>query len=332
MDRVVIIGLGLIGGSIGMSLKAAKVRNLEVVGVDRDWGTVNMAKKKGAVDQTERAASVAVKNAQLVIVATPLMAIPDVFQEIAPHLPEGCIVTEVGSTKARVLEWAAELLPPTVDFVGGHPMAGKETSGIQSATPSLFQGTTYCIVPAPSASKAAVEVIIGLATTVGATPYFVGAAEHDLLVAGVSHLPLLLSAALVSSVSKSPSWDDMSKLASSGFRDVSRLASSDLELSKGISLTNKESILHWLDAYIDMLRGYRQSLADDTDALVEELASAQVARDKWVLGVRGSQSSGAIENVPTTSELMTELFVGGKMSQIMHDQDKKLKEMEKKNG
>lgn len=332
MDRVVIIGLGLIGGSIGMALKAGKVRNLEVVGVDREWGTVNAAKKMGAVDLTERIAAVAVKNAQLVIVATPLMAIPEVFQEIAPNLPEGCIVTDVGSTKARVLEWAAELLPSKVDFVGGHPLAGKETSGIQSATPGLFQQATYCIVPAPSASKAAVEVIIGLATSVGATPYFVGAAEHDLLVAGVSHLPLLLSAALVSSVSKSPSWDDMSRLASSGFRDVSRLASSDVELSKGISLTNKEGILHWLDDYIDVLRRYRLSLVDDADTLLGELASARIARDKWVAGLKEPRRGGSTEDIPTTSELMTELFVGGKMSQIMRDQDKKLKEMEKKNG
>lgn len=329
MDRIVIIGLGLIGGSLGMALKAAKIRDVEIVGVDQQWDAVNAAKKKGAVDSTERIPSVAVKGAQMVVVATPITAFREVFQEIGPHLPEGCIVTDVGSTKGHVMRWAQELLPTTVHFVGGHPMAGKETPGIEGASATLFKEATYCVVPSQTASKAAVEVVSGLATTVGATPYFVGAEEHDMLVAGVSHLPLLLSAALVSTVAKSPSWDDMSKLASSGFRDVTRLASSDLELSRGISLTNKEGVLHWLDDYVDTLKLYRQQLTEDADALLGELSKAQVARDKWLLSLKEPQRDKAAEEIPSASERMMELFVGGRVAQLMRKSEEKLDEMER---
>ena len=256
MDRIVIIGLGLIGGSLGMALKAAKLHDVEIIGVDNSWDVVNMAKRKGAVDAIERNPLEAVASAQVVIVATPILTFPDVFRGIAPHLPEGCVVTDTGSTKAQVLEWARELLPPTVSFVGGHPMAGKENSGIQNASPTLFQKTLYCVVPTPEASKTSMDLIVGLATTVGATQYFVDAAEHDILVGGISHLPLLVSAALVSTTTRSPSWDEMSKLASSGFLDVSRLASTDIELSRGIGQTNQAGLLRWLDGYMEVLADY----------------------------------------------------------------------------
>ena len=326
MDRVVIIGLGLIGGSLGMALKAAKLWGIEIVGVDNSWDVVNQAKKKSAVDATERSAAIAVKSAQLVIVATPLMAFPEIFQEIAPYLQEGSVVTDTGSTKARVMQWAQELLPPTVHFVGGHPMAGREVSGIWEASATLFQKATYCIMPAPSAANAAVELIAGLATTVGATPYFVDPEEHDMLVAGISHLPLLASAALVNTTAASPSWDEMAKLASTGFRDASRLASTDPELSRGIGLTNQPGLLHWLDGYLKVLLEYRRALVEDPDRLLAELSRAHEARLKWLAGLQQRGGPQSVQELPSAGEQMAELFVGSRLAQAMREQQEKWRE------
>lgn len=330
MDRIVIIGLGLIGGSLGLALKGAGVRNTELVGVDLERDAVDAAKKKGAVDLTVRLASEAVKGAQLIIVATPILAMPEVFKEIAPNLPEGCVVTDTGSTKRQVLQWAEELLPAKVSFVGGHPMAGKEVPGIGGASASLFQHATYCITPAATASSMAVEVVVGLASTVGATPYFVAADEHDMLVAGISHLPLVLSSALVTMILQNPSWDEMSKLASSGFRDVSRLASSDIHLSRGITLTNQAGMLHWLDGYLEVLRDYRRALAENAEAFLEKLSRARDARDQWLLHLSEPQRDRLFQDIPTAGEQMMEMFMGGRLAQLMRQQEDSLKDMERK--
>lgn len=330
MDKIVIIGLGLIGGSIGLALKAANIRNVEIVGVDMDRDAVNTAKRKGAVGVTERMPSVAVKGAQLVLVATPIMAFPEIFQEIAPHLSEGAIVSDVGSTKQQVMKWAEMYLPSHVNFVGGHPMAGKEVAGISGADPALFQQTLYCVVPSQNASKSSVEVIIGLVSAVGAVPYFVSADEHDVLVGGISHLPLMLSAALMAMVGRNPSWDEMSKLASSGFRDTSRLASSDPSLSLGISLTNQQSMLHWLDEYVAVLREYRKLLAEDANMFAEELSKARDVRDRWLTTLSQGDRDRLFKDIPSASEQMMEMFLGGRMSQLMRQQEDRLREMEKK--
>lgn len=327
MDRITIIGLGLIGGSLGMALKAAKLKNVEVVGVDNSWDTVNAAKRRGAVDIVERDIGKAVRDAQMVVVATPILAFPQVFEAISPYLKEGVVVTDVGSTKSQVMQWAQELLPPEVNFVGGHPMAGKETAGIESADATLFQGTTYCVLPSSTATKSAVELVSGLATTVGAEPYFIDIEEHDMLVGGISHLPLILAAALVSATSTSPSWDEMAKLASSGFRDTSRLASSDFELVKGISSTNQAGLLHWIDAYLTVLLDFKKALVEDPERFLVSVEKAREARDRWLSGAY--KRLGPQTEIPTAGEQMAELFMGSRLANAMKDQGERLKELEK---
>ncbi len=331
MDRIVIIGLGLLGGSLGLALTAGKLRDVEIVGVDQSWDAVNLAKRKRAVDRVERLAEDAVKDAALVIVATPILAFPAVFETIAPHLKEGAVVTDVGSTKRQVMEWADRALPPRVHFVGGHPMAGKETPGIEHAAANLFQDATYCIVPAPGAGKSAVELVVGLAACVGARHYFIGAEEHDLLVGGVSHLPMVLSAALMHATSSSPSWEEMARLAGPGFRDVSRLASSGMDLKRGISVTNQQGLLYWLDTYMALLHRWRQTLAGNVDAFVGELDQAREAREKWLSGKDGARSEW-IPDLPSPTEQMTEMLVGSRLSQLMRRHDDRLKERERGGG
>ncbi|MSQ14894.1 MAG: prephenate dehydrogenase/arogenate dehydrogenase family protein [Dehalococcoidia bacterium] len=317
MDRVVIIGLGLIGGSMGLALKKAKVKNLEIVGIDVDRDAVVKASRKKAVDSTERTAAEAVKKAAIVVVATPLLVIPEVFKAIAESLPSGCVVTDTGSTKEQVMAWAEEILPERVHFVGGHPMAGKEISGIGGADANLFVEKSYCVVPSASASTGAVDLVVSLAQTVGSNPFFINAQEHDALVGGISHLPLLLSAALVSVTTRSPSWREMSVLASSGYRDVSRLASSDPKLGFGIAKTNKVNLIRWIDGYIEVLSEYRRMVLDDGEDLVDELDKVLLAREKWLSDAKQSDEDDLMKDLPTASERMSELFLGGNISRLM---------------
>ncbi len=250
MPRIAIIGLGLIGGSLGLALKRSHLRDVEFAGFSRSRETREKARKMGAIDHAAGSAADAAGDALVVIIATPIAVIPDVMEEIASTLQEGCIVTDVASTKRQVMGWAEELLPGHVSFVGGHPMAGKEQTGIDVAEASLFDGKPYCIVPSVHAKETAVNTIIGLAQLTGATPVFMDAEEHDSYVAAVSHLPLVVSTALFSLVHDSAAWAEMAQLASSGFRDVTRLASGSPEMSEDICDTNAGNILHWLDRMI----------------------------------------------------------------------------------
>lgn len=313
MQRVAIIGLGLVGGSMGLALRKAKVsQRAEIVGHDLDPETASEAKRRGAIDKADWNLLSAVEEASLVVIATPVMAAEEILRQIAPVLPENCVVTDTCSTKERVMEWAEECLPSSVNFVGGHPMAGKEQAGIGAADADLFTGCRYCLVPTPQAHKEAVEAVVNLVEMIGAIPHFLDAREHDGLVAGISHLPTLLSAALVSSVSKAPSWREMSILAASGFRDVSRLASSDPEMVRDIILTNQANILRWLDEYTKELGEYRRLVSEDGEELHRQLAQARDVRDRWLAGPSAEPSTGV--DVPGVGETVAGMFMGERLA------------------
>jgi prephenate dehydrogenase len=208
--------------------------------------------------------------------------VKEIFSKIAPHLPSGCIVTDTASTKVQVMQWAKEILPPTVGFIGGHPMAGRETYGIQAAKGDLFRGCTYCLTPSEKASPKSIDTVTGIVKRLGAIPFFIDAQEHDNLVAGISHLPMLLSAALVSLTTKNPYWSKMSKLAASGYHDLSRLASGNPEVNAHICLSNKEAIVNWIDKFSKELERYRQLVAEGDKRLEQALTEANKARQEWL--------------------------------------------------
>ena len=280
--RIAIIGLGLIGGSIGLALKKLNEPEWEIVGYVRRSEVASAALKLGAVDKVEMSLECAAREADLVIIATPVLTIKEILSRIAGCLSSGCIVTDTASTKLEVMKWAEELLPPKVDFVGGHPMAGKETYGIQAAEAKLFQGSAYCLTPAKKTSPQAVDKVANVVKKLGATPLFVDAQEHDNLVAGISHLPMLLSAALVSATTKDSSWGKMSKLAASGYRDLTRLASGNPEVNAHICLTNRQAIIHWIDEFSKVLARYRQLVDVGNEDLEEALAETNKARQGWL--------------------------------------------------
>ena len=280
--RVSIIGLGLIGGSIGLALKKANWRQAEIIGYARRQETASLAKKMGAVDRAELDLAGAVKKADVVIVCTPVLTVKDIFSQIAPHLRDDCIVTDTASTKQDVMKWAEQLLPPKTQFIGGHPMAGKETSSIKAAEANLFFNCTYCLTPLPKTSTAAIQTLEDVVRALGARSLIIEAEEHDRLVAGISHLPLILSIALVLATTGDPSWPKMSQLAASGYRDLTRLASGKPEISSHILLSNQAAVISWIDMFIKELQKLRKLVGDGNPDIEQVLAVANQTRQKWL--------------------------------------------------
>ena len=328
MAQVTIIGTGLIGTSLGLALRASTLRSLTVVGTDAHHSARAGAARRQAFHRMEGRLGNAIHDADIIILATPVLAMRELMAGLAPYLPEGCVITDVGSTKSQVLQWADELLPDTVDFVGGHPMAGRETPGPENADGALFAGKPYCIIPSPKAGQRAVGEITTLAEAVRAEPYYISVDEHDSFVAAVSHLPFMLSAALVGCTSKSANWADIGQLASSGYRDLTRLASGDVIMHRDICLSNAQPIVAWIDAFIRELYEYRKLLDTDNGASTDEAAApddatsqkvetlfedARLARAKWLAGQvnpRARELENTTTEYPTFSQSMGQMFLG----------------------
>src|SRR2546425_4896615 len=278
--RVAIIGLGLIGGSIGLALHKAKAAP-QITGYDLAKGISNQARKIGAIDQPYSALADAVRGAELVILATPVGAMRSLLQDVAAALSPGAVVTDVASTKVQVISWAEEYLPSSVAFVGGHPMTGKELSGVQAADATLFQGRIYCLTPTARTRSIAITKVSALIEALGARLRFLEPAEHDGQVAGVSHLPFIASIALMNTVAKGPAWGDAAMLAAGGFRDMSRLAAGDPQMYRDICLTNSEALTRWLNEYIATLTTLRDRIAGHDRNLDETFATTQQLRLQW---------------------------------------------------
>lgn len=319
-QQVTIIGLGLIGGSIGLALKRWSRANdggLTIVGFDEDVSRQNKAKKLGAIDSSEWSLSKAVGKADIVVLSTPVQAMKQVIEDIADDLKPGAIVTDTGSTKVDVMEWSRKL-PTTVSFVGGHPMAGKAES-LDAADADLFKGATWVISPSVTADEEAIRNVLGIVAAVGADSYFVDPTEHDSFVAAVSHLPFLSAAALIRAVTGDPAWRDMRTLASTGLRDTTRLALGSPEMHRDIVITNREAIVRWIDQYIGSLDELKALVADDSEQgeanLFSYLERAQDARARLEVSVHRSDEvmtpSQRDVTEDTFSGQMGRMFLGG---------------------
>lgn len=326
MHRIAIIGLGQIGASIGLDLRG-KFPDIEIVGHDIDPEAAGMARKRGAVDQVSYSLPGTVEDAAIVIIAVPVTAVREVMGTIVPALSPGVIVTDTASTKLSVLEWAEEILPESVEFVGGHPMAGVETPGIEGAQSGLFEKATYAVIPLARTSSDAVKTIVDIVTTLGAEPFFLDPVEHDSLVAAVSHLPIALSINLMRTASQSPSWRELSRLAAGSFRDVSRLASGSVEMHHAIFSTNKEAILRWIDTFESDLVALRTLIEKGGDELKAALQDAYNARDEWIRGRVGeTETQKAYADVPTASESMLGVFGGDRITELGKRLDRRSEE------
>lgn len=307
MGQITIIGLGLIGGSLGMAWRQAKI-GWDIVGHDKNPEVAAAARKKGAVDRTEWNLPAAVEKANVVVLATPVGEMKALFGHIADCLAEDCVVTDTASTKRQVLAWAEEMLPPSVTFVGGHPVVAREAFGIEGADAGLFSGRLYCLTPSSQARPNAIDLVSKLVGAIGAEPYFVDAVEHDGLVAATGHLPLVVSTALVRAAAAAPAWREISRMAASDFLSVSRLASGDPAGHAGICEANRENIVRWLDAYIAALGEMRRLIVDGGQALETAFSEAKAARDTCELG-RMEDTSVRVD-IPTAREQLGQTFFG----------------------
>ncbi|HNS02362.1 MAG TPA: prephenate dehydrogenase [Anaerolineae bacterium] len=280
--RITIIGLGLIGASIGLALSRQQ-RDFEIIGHDKSGAAADRAKKLGAVDKTEWNLINACDGAGLVILALPLGAIRETMQTLAGELAEGAVILDTASVKAPVLAWAKELLPASVAFIGTHPIVASDQAGTAAARADLFDHCSWAICPSPTTDERAVKSASDLATRLGAQPHFLDAVEHDGLTAAVEQLPALASMALLTSAVSQPVWREMRRLAGGQFESSTRLLSTDSTVFSDAMLYSPEQVLRWIDSFIDSMATWREVIAaGDNDTIQQAFADAAVARDRWL--------------------------------------------------
>jgi prephenate dehydrogenase len=292
IKRVCLVGVGLIGGSFALALRRA-VRGLHIVGADRDAQSLERAAALGVIDTAAGSASEAARGAELVVLAVPVRAMGSVLHDVALSLDARAVVTDVGSTKGDVVRVAREELRAHFPrFVPGHPIAGREASGVEAAAADLFKGARVVLTPAPETAADALELVRDCWEAVGARPALLEPADHDRIFAAVSHLPHLLSFALVSEIASRGNAHDLLGFAAGGFRDFTRIAASSPEMWRDIALQNRQALLDELDRYGARLAVFRELIdRGDGPALQRLMTEARKARHAWAAGARRGASS-----------------------------------------
>ena len=289
-QKVTVIGVGLIGGSISLAVKS-RWPQVTVTGFDIDSDVQSEALSQGVIDEIASDIESSCAGADFVFIATPVLIVPRVIEAIASVVGEETIVTDVGSTKTAIVEIAEKALPPTTNFIGGHPLAGSEQAGLQAATPELLKDSVYVLTPTKRTSPDAFQKLHQLLTNLGAKVIALSPNKHDEIVAGVSHLPHLTATALVNVVAAvEEEGENRLLFAAGGFRDLTRIASGNPELWADICLDNKEAIAVSIDKLTTGLNNIRQVITvGDRDRLLKILATA---KDR-----RASMSSAAATTV-----------------------------------
>lgn len=289
MQRIAIIGVGLIGGSLGLVWRK-RLDDVHIVGVDSPT-ILETARRRGVVDEAASSPEEAVRDADVVVLAAPLRTIVATLAQIAPHLKSGAVVTDVGSVKRPVITQAIEVLPNDVVFVGGHPMAGSERRGVDHADALLFENATYVLCPTGQVGNLADHHprFVDLIRATGARLLILDADRHDHIAATVSHLPQMISVALMTYAAERNEQDDaFLKLAAGGFRDMTRIASSSFAIWRDILVANNGPILDALAGFITTLQKLRGRLGlDDLEALEEAFGVAQSARESIPRDTKG---------------------------------------------
>ncbi len=274
--RVAIIGVGLIGGSFALALKKYGFTG-KIAGTGRKKGNLARAKERGLIDEYSTSASETVSDADLIVLSTPVGQFQHIFKTIRKNIKAGAIVTDVGSVKTETIKILEPLMPPGVSFVGSHPIAGKESSGIDNASPDLFKGARCIITPAPNTDKNSLKKILALWTALGSETSLMSPEQHDWIFAATSHLPHVIAYALINAILDL----NQNTLPHSGqsLRDMTRIALSPPELWRDICLYNKENILKSLDQFLSSivhLKGLIEK--SDAEGIENEFQKAQAGR------------------------------------------------------
>jgi len=287
--HLAVVGLGLMGGSLALALRD---RADFITGVDRNPDTLKYALEHGVVDAATDDLKVGVSEADTVILAAPVRAIIQMIEgRIGSYLRSNTLLIDIGSTKADICDVMARL-PIGVQAIGGHPMTGKESNGVEASDGTLYHGRPFVLCPSRRTTPAARERALLLVDAVGAVPIEMEAHRHDQVVAAISHLPYLLSAALVATVAQEGSEDDaVWRLAAGGFRDMSRLAGSDLKMMGDILSTNSRAVAKMLALFRRELAMIEAMLISEDDVkLTELLRPARDARLAWVQRVEAAKN------------------------------------------
>ncbi|MGE3550174.1 MAG: prephenate dehydrogenase [Geobacter sp.] len=270
ITTLTVVGVGLIGGSFSRALKAAGVVQ-RVIGVDQDADNLALALRLGVIDEAAPSLAEGVREAQVVFVAVPVGSVAAVVAQAVPFLPPGCIVTDGGSVKEELVQACEPLMPAGVFFVGGHPIAGTEHSGAAAAFAELYQGRRCILTPTVTTDATALELVRRLWQAAGSRVECMEAATHDRVFAAVSHLPHMVAYALVHAVARSAEEEEnILAFSAGGFRDFTRIASSDPAMWRDIALMNRGALLDMLDRYSAEFNALRERVATGDGPWLEE--------------------------------------------------------------
>lgn len=277
--NVTIIGVGLIGGSLAKVMKAKGLVD-RIIGTGRSRQSLELALKLGVIDHIEMDAKHAVEEADLTILASPVGIFETIVRDIAPHLKQGSILTDVGSVKGSLVKCIDDIVPEGVFFVPAHPIAGKEKFGVAEATETLYQGAKCILTPTKKTDAKALEAVRELWTLAGSRIIIMDPDMHDSVFAAVSHMPHVAAFAMMTAVNElNTGTESYVNYSGAGFRDFTRIAGSSPEMWKDICVLNRDNIVEMLDRYQAALGKFRQELLDkDSSALTKHLESASEAR------------------------------------------------------
>jgi prephenate dehydrogenase len=291
LNKVVIFGVGLIGGSFALALKQARAAGA-IVGMGRSQQALERALELGIIDRIGASVADAMQGADLVLIAAPVAQTGKILASLLPYLEAGTVITDAGSTKSDVVAAARLALGDRVaQFVPGHPIAGRESNGPAAAIVDLYRGKKAVLTPLAENTRAAVDRVAAAWTQCGAIIHQLTPLEHDKVFAAVSHLPHLLAFALVDDIANKPHAGLLFQYAASGFRDFTRIAASSPEMWRDISLANQGALLGELDAYLAQLTGLRAMLAEGNGTALEAVfANAQHARQQWIQTIEAAEA------------------------------------------
>ena len=278
--RLAIIGVGLIGGSLARILRECGQVG-EVIGIGRGRANLERAVELGVIDRFSHDPVDGVAGADLVFLATPVCTIADLVQKIAPGLAPGCIVTDGGSVKGEIVASCEPLMPPGTFFVGGHPIAGTEKSGVDASFATLYQGRRCILTPTPDTSPEALAKVQRMWEIAGSDVILMDTFKHDRAMGAVSHLPHMVAYSLVNAVGEYDRCDEnLLKYSAGGFRDFTRIASSDPIMWRDIAVMNRDALLEMMDFFAGRFADLRRLVeSSDSQGLEQFFASSKEYRD-----------------------------------------------------
>lgn len=281
-QKITIVGVGLLGGSIGLAARKNRVAK-EIAGFVRNEKNVRDCEKFGATDFATTDLLAAVSNSDLIIFCTPLAQMRSLAQQILPALKRGAIVTDVGSVKAGIVRELKSIFSNSgAHFIGSHPMAGAEKTGVAAARENLFENAVCVLTPTKKTNLAALKKLKNFWKSLGARVLKMDAAQHDLLVSRTSHLPHVVAATLANLVLSPANPKQQAALCANGFRDTTRIASGSPEMWRDIALANRKNLSRSVDVFVAELKKFQSALkSDDSKAVEKYFATAKQRRDNW---------------------------------------------------